>query len=125
MISSKFCLPGVNDHKSFLASLLSNKLWVTTPKKDYTMGRLIIISSRLPFSLDKEGDKVTLRQSSGGLVSAIKSFFDNAAAQRNELSGKMWMGVADFPQEDWDQAKAGGAEKPDFEVLPVFVDKEV
>ena len=37
----------------------------------------------------------------------------------------MWMGVADFPQEDWDQAQAGGAEKPDFEVLPVFVDKEV
>ena len=35
------------------------------------MGRLIIISNRLPFSLDREGDKLTLRQSSGGLVSAM------------------------------------------------------
>ena len=67
------------------------------------MGRLIIISNRLPFSLDKEGDKPSLRQSSGGLVSAIKSYFENKAAQRNEITEKMWMGVADFPQEDWDQ----------------------
>src|ERR1700754_4126940 len=125
MISSKFCLPGVNDHKSFLASLLSNKLWVTTPKKDYTMGRLIIISNRLPFSLEKEGDKVSLRQSSGGLVSAIKSYFENSTAQRGDLTGKMWMGVADFPQEDWDQVLATPTDKPDFEVLPVFVEKDL
>src|SRR5580698_2290846 len=70
----------------------------------WNMSRLIIISSRLPFSLDKEGDKITLRQSSGGLVSAIKSYFENASAQRGDLTGKMWMGVADFPQEDWAQA---------------------
>ncbi len=89
------------------------------------MGRLIIISSRLPFSLDREGDKIGLRQSSGGLVSAIRSYFENATSQRNDLTGKMWMGVADFPQEDWDQLKGSLAGKPDFEVLPVFVDKEL
>ena len=89
------------------------------------MGRLIIISSRLPFSVDKEGDKVSVRQSSGGLVSAIKSYFDNAGAQRGDLTGKMWMGVADFPQEDWEQVLASPADRPDFEVLPVFVDKDL
>src|SRR5580658_7900494 len=94
-------------------------------KESYRMGRLIIISSRLPFSLDKEGDKITLRQSSGGLVSAIKSYFDNAAAQRNDLTGKMWMGVADFPQDDWNLIKDSPDERPDFEVLPVFVGKEL
>src|ERR1700744_3508616 len=89
------------------------------------MGRLIIISSRLPFSLDKEGDKITLRQSSGGLVSAIKSYFENTSAQRNDLTGKVWMGVADFPQEDWDQVAADHVGEQDFEVLPVFVDKDL
>jgi len=89
------------------------------------MGRLIIISSRLPFSLEKEGDKINLRQSSGGLVSAIKSYFDNTAAQRADLTGKMWMGVADFPQEDWDQITASPTDKPDFDVLPVFVGKDL
>ena len=89
------------------------------------MGRLIIISNRLPFSLDKDGDKVSLRQSSGGLVSAIKSFFDNTSAQRGDLTEKMWMGVADFPQEDWNQVVAAHAEDQDFGILPVFVDKEL
>lgn len=89
------------------------------------MGRLIIISNRLPFSLDKDGDKVSLRQSSGGLVSAIKSYFENPTAGRGELTEKMWMGVADFPQEDWDQVAAAHAEGQDFGILPVFVDKEL
>src|ERR1700743_3513050 len=89
------------------------------------MGRLIIISNRLPFSLDKDGDKVSLRQSSGGLVSAIKSYFENTAAQRKEITEKMWMGVADFPQEDWDQYMGSHAGEQDFSILPVFVDKEL
>ena len=90
------------------------------------MGRLIIISSRLPFSLDKDKDnKITLRQSSGGLVSAIKSYFESTTTQRSDLTEKMWMGVADFPQEDWDQAVATHAAGQDFEVLPVFVDKDL
>lgn len=89
------------------------------------MGRLIIISNRLPFSLDKDGDKVSLRQSSGGLVSAIKSYFENTTAQRGEITEKMWMGVADFPQDDWDQVVAAHAESQDFGILPVFVDKDL
>ena len=89
------------------------------------MGRLIIISNRLPFSIDKEGDKVSLRQSSGGLVSAIKSYFENASAQRGAITEKLWMGVADFPQEDWDQVVATHAAEQDFGILPVFVDKEL
>src|SRR5258708_9097343 len=89
------------------------------------MGRLIIISNRLPFSLDREGDKVSLRQSSGGLVSAIKSYFENTSAQRGDITEKMWMGVADFPQEDWDQVVAPHSVGQDFDLLPVFVDKEL
>ena len=89
------------------------------------MGRLIIISNRLPFSLDREGDKVTIRQSSGGLVSAIKSYFENSALHKGDISEKMWMGVADFPQEDLDQALASQQGNQDFGVIPVFVDKEL
>ena len=89
------------------------------------MGRLIIISNRLPFSLDKDGDKVNLRQSSGGLVSAIKSYFENTASQKSGLTEKVWMGVADFPQEDWDQVAAAHAGEQDFSIIPVFVDKDL
>jgi len=89
------------------------------------MGRLIIISNRLPFSLDREGDKVSIRQSSGGLVSAIKSYFENTAAQKGNLTEKMWMGVADFPQEDWDLAEASGMAGQDFGIIPLFMDKDL
>ncbi len=85
------------------------------------MGRLIIISNRLPFSLDREGDKLTLRQSSGGLVSAIKSYFENNS-NKDQLTEKLWMGVADFPQEDWDQAVASHAADQDFGVIPLYMD---
>ena len=89
------------------------------------MGRLIIISNRLPFSLDREGDKVSLRQSSGGLVSAIKSYFEDTSAQRGDLNGKMWIGVADFPQDDWDQVAASHAAEQDFDIVPIFTDKDL
>ncbi|HTI90599.1 MAG TPA: bifunctional alpha,alpha-trehalose-phosphate synthase (UDP-forming)/trehalose-phosphatase [Puia sp.] len=89
------------------------------------MGRLIIISNRLPFSLDREGDKVSLRQSSGGLVSAIKSYFEDTSSQRTDLTGKMWIGVADFPQDDWDQVAAAHAAEQDFEIVPIFTDKDL
>jgi trehalose 6-phosphate synthase/phosphatase len=85
------------------------------------MGRLIIISNRLPFSLDREGDKLTLRQSSGGLVSAIKSYFENSV-NKDQLTEKVWMGVADFPQEDWEQAVASHVADQDFGVIPLYVD---
>jgi trehalose 6-phosphate synthase/phosphatase len=87
------------------------------------MGRLIIISNRLPFSIDREGDKVVLRQSSGGLVSAIKSYFENTReGNTNEISEKLWVGVADFPQKDWTLVNKE-LEGADFMVEPIFVNK--
>ena len=35
------------------------------------------------------------------------------------------MGVADFPQEDWDQVAAAHAGEQDFSIIPVFVDKDL
>jgi trehalose 6-phosphate synthase/phosphatase len=89
------------------------------------MSRLIIISNRLPFSLDREGDKINIRQSSGGLVSAIKSYFENNMGQKAAVTEKWWMGVADFPREDWDQVAAARTDRQEFEVLPLFIDKEL
>jgi trehalose 6-phosphate synthase/phosphatase len=95
------------------------------------MGRLIIISNRLPFSLDREGDKLSMRQSSGGLVSAVKSYFEHSAPDKSdkndkrELTEKVWMGVADFPREDWDEVVASQGALQEFNVIPLFIDKEL
>ena len=58
------------------------------------MGRLIIISNRLPFSIDKVEDDIIVRQSSGGLVSAIKSYFENNVASI-DYTDKIWVGSMD------------------------------
>jgi len=87
------------------------------------MSRLIIVSNRLPFSIDHNGDEIKLRQSSGGLVSAIKSYFESDHSLE-EIKEKLWVGVADFPQEDWDRLNVDPP-SIDFEIKPLFVDKQV
>jgi trehalose 6-phosphate synthase/phosphatase len=86
------------------------------------MGRLIIISNRLPFSIDHEGDQLTLRQSSGGLVSAIKSYFESDSSKNRGFTEKLWVGVADFPQNEW-KVVSEQFEGRDFQVIPLFLNK--
>ncbi|MDF2192067.1 bifunctional alpha,alpha-trehalose-phosphate synthase (UDP-forming)/trehalose-phosphatase [Paraflavitalea sp. CAU 1676] len=89
------------------------------------MGRLFIVSNRLPFSVDRDGEQVTIRQSSGGLVSAIKSYFESDAAATGNFEAKMWMGVADFSNEDWTAEVEPRLKKYDFTAYPLFIDKTV
>ncbi|OQP62607.1 bifunctional alpha,alpha-trehalose-phosphate synthase (UDP-forming)/trehalose-phosphatase [Niastella vici] len=88
------------------------------------MGRLIIISNRLPFSIDHEGDQLTLRQSSGGLVSAIKSYIESDSSKNRGFTEKLWAGVADFPQNEW-TVVAEKLSGRDFQIIPLFVNKLV
>jgi trehalose 6-phosphate synthase/phosphatase len=87
------------------------------------MGRLLIISNRLPFTIDYSGDTPAVRQSSGGLVSAIRSFFDKGI-QKNHFSQKLWIGSMDAAEGDWELVK-GQASNPDFEVAPIFIDEDL
>ena len=89
------------------------------------MGRLFIVSNRLPFSVDREGDQVNIRQSSGGLVSAIKSYFESDQSNKGTITEKMWMGVADFSPEDWDTEVSPRLAKYDFTAYPLFIDKTI
>jgi len=82
------------------------------------MSRLIIISNRLPFSIESQDDQIKLRQSSGGLVSALKSFFE-----RDENEGyteRIWMGSMDGTEKEWHQIKLEGYLPKDFKVEPLF-----
>ncbi|HKB44555.1 MAG TPA: bifunctional alpha,alpha-trehalose-phosphate synthase (UDP-forming)/trehalose-phosphatase, partial [Chitinophagaceae bacterium] len=87
------------------------------------MGRLIIISNRLPFSIDHDGEQINLRQSSGGLVSALKSYFEKDNTSRSEMTEKLWMGFADFSEEDWESEQVNNqVSKLGFTIVPLFAD---
>ena len=87
------------------------------------MSRLIIISNRLPFSLDTSTDKPEIRQSSGGLVSALKGYFEKNKSSANKFKQKIWIGSADFSQQEWTRYK-DTFEGGDFIIDPIFVEGE-
>lgn len=88
------------------------------------MSRLIIISNRLPFSLDTSGPEVKIRQSSGGLVSALKGYFEQSSDKENPFEGKIWVGSCDFSEQDWNENKQN-LQGNDFSIEPVFIDKNL
>lgn len=88
------------------------------------MSRLIIISNRLPFSLDTSGGKAQIRQSSGGLVSALKGYFEETRTAETSFEEKIWVGSCDFLESDWNENKEN-LSGSDFSILPVFIDKNL
>lgn len=87
------------------------------------MSRLIIISNRLPFSIERKGVEQTLRQSSGGLVSALNSYFEQTNTDDQKFTEKIWVGSADFSLQDW---------KPELQpidnnlkVEPIFIEPDL
>ena len=59
--------------------------------------KIIVISNRLPFQIKKKSGRLIMKQSSGGLVSAIQSM-----PKDKEV---MWIGAADFKREHWEEYK--------------------
>ncbi len=88
------------------------------------MSRLIIISNRLPFSIERSQDDVAVRQSSGGLVSAIKSYFEKNGPESREFTERIWVGTMDAEEKDWKQAVSQGYINTDFNIVPLFFVKE-
>jgi trehalose 6-phosphate synthase/phosphatase len=88
------------------------------------MSRLILISNRLPISIDKKGDDVVVRPSSGGLVSAIKSYLEGQGNDRQQFQNTIWVGSVDATEEDWNLITDMQALQGNFQVEPVFAEKE-
>lgn len=85
--------------------------------------RLIVVSNRLPFQLQEKGERVVMKESDGGLVSALKSFFD--AQDGAEFESIWWIGSADFPEKRWKKFAAQPSDqKQSFQVHPLFIDKK-
>ncbi|HVZ57143.1 MAG TPA: bifunctional alpha,alpha-trehalose-phosphate synthase (UDP-forming)/trehalose-phosphatase [Chitinophagaceae bacterium] len=83
--------------------------------------RLFIVANRLPVQEAEKGRKKGFRQSSGGLVSALKSYFDRT--RDSGFARKSWIGIADFRRESWEKWNQGHRDPGDFELLPLFIDE--
>lgn len=69
---------------------------------DSTTKRLILVSNRLPFQLVQKEGQVALKQSDGGLVTALKGYFEQQG-NADRFQEKLWIGSADFPEKRWNK----------------------
>jgi trehalose 6-phosphate synthase/phosphatase len=83
--------------------------------------RLIVVSNRLPFQLLEKNKKIILKESDGGLVSALKSYFERED-KAGEVFSKWWIGSAEFPEKRWKKFSAQNEHTDAFEVEPIFID---
>ncbi|MDV3310650.1 MAG: bifunctional alpha,alpha-trehalose-phosphate synthase (UDP-forming)/trehalose-phosphatase [Cyclobacteriaceae bacterium] len=83
--------------------------------------RLILVSNRLPYQLQEKKDKVTIKQSDGGLVTALKSYFEDETRGK-AFSHKVWVGSADFPETRWQKFKKQSNGASYFHVEPIFIE---
>ena len=83
--------------------------------------RLILVSNRLPFSLIERDGRPVLRQSDGGLVSALKSYFEGTAGEF-QFTEKIWVGSADFPEQRWRRFLEEETQDSGFRIDPVFIE---
>lgn len=86
-------------------------------------GRLIVVSNRLPLKATKRDGRTMFTESDGGLVSALKSYFEKH--EDHSYSSRLWVGAADFPEKKWSKAKASGNLSSSYEVVPLFIDEKV
>lgn len=84
--------------------------------------RLILVSNRLPLQLLEKGGKISLKQSDGGLVTALNSYFEQDSS-KDAFQQKIWLGAADFSEKRW--AKFQQQPDADFLIEPIFIDKKI
>ena len=89
-----------------------------------TKRRLVVVSNRLPFQLQEKKKSIIMKESDGGLVSALKSYFEKEQ-NIESFATAMWIGSADFPEARWEKYLENPTQKSSFDVVPIFVDTKV
>jgi trehalose 6-phosphate synthase/phosphatase len=85
--------------------------------------RLLIVSYRLPFSIQQTNEGPELHQNSGGLVSAVLSMAEQMGQTQGDSAAKIhWIGHGDTSLQ---QVNASALENDTFVAHPVFMDEAV
>jgi trehalose 6-phosphate synthase/phosphatase len=89
----------------------------------HSFNRLLIVSYRLPFTIQTTDEGPVLKQNSGGLVSAVLSMAERMGQRGDEAASKIhWVGHADPSLQ---QMNSSVFENETFVAHPVFMDESV
>jgi trehalose 6-phosphate synthase/phosphatase len=90
---------------------------------DKKTSRLILVSNRLPLKATKQDGKTIFTESAGGLVSALKSYFEKNTDVR--FAEKFWVGAADFTEKKWQRATSKGQLSSTYKIEPIFFEEKM
>ncbi|HEU5077460.1 MAG TPA: bifunctional alpha,alpha-trehalose-phosphate synthase (UDP-forming)/trehalose-phosphatase [Polyangiaceae bacterium] len=87
------------------------------------MGRLIVVSNRLSFSLVREGDELTFSSSSGGLATALTSYIERRRAEDPSFEC-LWVGWPGSSVAKGEQEEVRRRALAEHRAYPVFMSDE-
>jgi trehalose 6-phosphate synthase/phosphatase len=88
--------------------------------------RLLIISNRLPITVEKKDGKLTMRESSGGLVSGLSSYLDSIKGSSfPSKTDYIWIGWPGIDVEDKDKDELKSKIFKEYRAYTVFLPKEI
>lgn len=89
------------------------------------MGKLIIVSNRLPITVTRVDGVPAVTASSGGLVSAMNSFLEKEGSEKdNRFEKVVWVGYPGCNATDWKKLKNELTKIP-YELVPIFMRSRV
>ncbi|MBU2614218.1 MAG: bifunctional alpha,alpha-trehalose-phosphate synthase (UDP-forming)/trehalose-phosphatase [Elusimicrobia bacterium] len=86
--------------------------------------RLLIVSNRLPFSVEETGGKISFRESTGGLVTGISAYLDSLKSSSFTKQEHIWVG---WPGSEISPKLENELKKKalsEFNASPVFIDEK-
>ena len=85
-------------------------------------GRILVVSNRLPFAVEIDGDEVRSRRTVGGLVSGVDGYLrTRAGAAQDEVAWVGWPGIA---VGEGERPQVRAAVRAEHGAFPVFLDDE-
>lgn len=81
--------------------------------------RLLVVSNRLPLTIEKKENEYLPRQSSGGLISAVEAYLNSGG--KEVFSESIWAGVSGVDQQTWDKVDLT---QSDYKYLPISIDED-
>ncbi|HSP87887.1 MAG TPA: bifunctional alpha,alpha-trehalose-phosphate synthase (UDP-forming)/trehalose-phosphatase [Ignavibacteriaceae bacterium] len=83
--------------------------------------RLIIISNRLPITIQREGNELSFQASSGGLVSGISAYLDSLNTSSFSKTEHIWVGWPGLAVEEADKSELRDKLLNEYNAFPVFL----
>src|SRR5262245_54124088 len=86
--------------------------------------RLVIVSNRLPFTLNREGDEWRFVPSVGGLATGLRSFLEHLPDMNLPVKDYLWVGWPGVTVADDQKEIVTGRSCREFHSVPVFLGEQ-